>query len=77
MTGSVGKTTAKEMVAAVLSQRYSVLKTAENLNNELGVPLTLLSLREEHEVAVVEMGISDFGEMRRLSADGTAGYCAL
>ena len=67
VTGSVGKTTAKEMVAAVLSMRFNVLKTPENLNNELGVPLTLLSLREEHEAAVVEMGISDFGEMRRLA----------
>ncbi|SHI21985.1 UDP-N-acetylmuramoyl-tripeptide--D-alanyl-D-alanine ligase [Sporobacter termitidis DSM 10068] len=67
VTGSVGKTTAKEMVAAVLSQKFNVLKTPENLNNEIGVPLTLLSLREEHEAAVVEMGISDFGEMRRLS----------
>lgn len=65
--GSVGKTTAKEMTAAVLSQKYNVLKTPENLNNEIGVPLTLLSLREEHSVAVVEMGISDFGEMSRLA----------
>ena len=67
VTGSVGKTTAKEMTAAVLSSKYNVLKTPENLNNELGVPLTLLSLREEHEAAVIEMGISDFGEMSRLA----------
>ena len=67
VTGSVGKTTAKEMVAAVLSEKYCVLKTAENLNNEIGVPLTLLSLREDHEVAVVEMGINSFGEMSRLA----------
>ena len=65
--GSVGKTTAKEMCADVLSRSMSVLKTPANLNNEIGVPLTLLSLREEHEAAVVEMGISDFGEMRRLA----------
>lgn len=65
--GSVGKTTAKEMCAAVLAREYAVLKTPANLNNEIGVPLTLLSLREEHEAAVVEMGISDFGEMRRLA----------
>ena len=64
--GSVGKTSTKEMTAAVLSQKYNVLKTPENLNNEIGVPLTLLSLREEHEAAIVEMGISDFGEMSRL-----------
>ena len=66
VTGSVGKTTAKEMTAAVLSRKYNVLKTEENLNNELGVPLMLLKLGEEHEAAVIEMGISDFGEMSRL-----------
>ena len=68
ITGSVGKTTAKEIIAAVLSEKYCVLKTEMNLNNELGVPLTLLSLEEKHEVAVIEMGISDFGEMSRLAA---------
>lgn len=68
VTGSVGKTTAKEMTACVLAQKYNVLKTPENLNNEIGVPLTLLSLQAEHEVAVIEMGISDFGEMSRLGA---------
>ncbi len=67
IVGSVGKTTAKEMVSAVLSQRFSVLKTEKNLNNELGVPLTLLRLREGHQAAVIEMGISDFGEMARLA----------
>jgi UDP-N-acetylmuramoyl-tripeptide--D-alanyl-D-alanine ligase len=67
VTGSVGKTTAKEMTAAVLSQKYNVLKTTANLNNELGVPLTLLSLGEEHEAAVIEMGISNFGEMSRIA----------
>jgi UDP-N-acetylmuramoyl-tripeptide--D-alanyl-D-alanine ligase len=85
ITGSVGKTTSKEMTAAVLSEKYNVLKTTANLNNELGVPLTLLSLREEHTAAVIEMGISDFGEMRRLSRMvrpninlmTTIGYCHL
>ncbi len=67
VTGSVGKTTAKEMCASVLSQRFCTLKTEKNFNNELGVPLTLFRLREEHELAVVEMGVSDFGEMRRLT----------
>ena len=67
ITGSVGKTTAKEMTAAVLSKKYAVLKTLKNLNNEIGVPLMLLSLRAEHEAAVIEMGISEFGEMTRLS----------
>jgi len=68
ITGSVGKTTTKELVAAVLGAKYHVLKTEKNLNNELGVPLTLLSLTEKHEAAVIEMGISDFGEMSRLAA---------
>jgi len=67
VTGSVGKTTAKELTASVLSQKYCVLKTQLNLNNEIGVPLTLLSLRDGHEAAVIEMGISDFGEMSRLA----------
>ncbi len=67
VTGSVGKTTAKEMCAAVLSQRFNTLKTEGNFNNELGVPLTLFRLRAEHELAVVEMGVSHFGEMRRLT----------
>ncbi|MCL2588977.1 MAG: UDP-N-acetylmuramoyl-tripeptide--D-alanyl-D-alanine ligase, partial [Oscillospiraceae bacterium] len=67
ITGSVGKTSTKEMMAAVLSEKFLVHKTAGNLNNELGVPMTLLGLREEHEAAVIEMGISDFGEMTRLT----------
>ena len=67
ITGSVGKTTAKEMVASVLAQRYDVHKTAGNFNNDLGVPLTLFGLREEHGAAVVEMGVSHFGDMARLA----------
>ena len=67
ITGSVGKTSTKEMVATVLSEKFLTHKTVGNLNNELGVPLTLLALREEHEAAVIEMGISDFGEMTRLT----------
>ena len=67
VTGSVGKTTAKEMIAAVLSAGLNTLKTSANLNNELGVPLTLLQLQEEHQTAVIEMGISEFGEMARLA----------
>lgn len=67
ITGSVGKTSTKEVVSYVLSARYNVVKTAGNFNNEVGVPLTLLSIRDEHEIAVVEMGISDFGEMTRLT----------
>lgn len=67
VTGSVGKTTAKEMTAAVLSQRFNVLKTEKNHNNELGLPMTLFRLTDQHEVAVLEMGISFFGEMDRIS----------
>lgn len=67
ITGSVGKTSTKEFIATVLSEKYQVLKTIDNYNNEVGVPLTLLQIREEHEAAVIEMGISDFGEMHRLS----------
>ena len=67
ITGSVGKTTVKEMVACALGARFCVLKTPENLNNELGVPLVLLSLEERHEAAVIEMGASEFGELGRLA----------
>ncbi len=68
VTGSVGKTTAKEMVASVLSQRWNTLKTEKNFNNQLGVPLTLFRLEPEHEAAVVEMGVSHFGDMAPLAA---------
>jgi len=67
ITGSVGKTSTKEFIAGVLSEKYRVLKTEGNYNNEIGVPLTLLRIRPEHTAAVIEMGISDFGEMHRLS----------
>ncbi len=67
IAGSVGKTSTKEMVASVLAQKYKVLKTAGNFNNEIGMPLTLLRIRQEHEAAVIEMGINHFGEMERLT----------
>ena len=66
ITGSVGKTTTKDMIAAVLSQKYRVLKTAENFNNDIGTPLTLLGLDHTHEVAVIETGMNHFGEIRYL-----------
>lgn len=66
IVGSVGKTSTKEIVAAVLSAHYEVLHTEGNLNNEVGVPLTIFRIRDAHEVAVVEMGISNFGEMDRI-----------
>ena len=67
ITGSVGKTSTKEMIYAVLSQKYKVAKTQGNFNNEIGVPLTIFSIEDDSEIAVIEMGISDFGEMERLS----------
>lgn len=67
IVGSVGKTSTKEMVAAVLSKKFKVTKTKGNFNNEIGLPLTILDIRDEHEVAVVEMGISGFDEMTRLA----------
>lgn len=63
ITGSVGKTSTKELTAAVLSQRYRTLKSEGNQNNEIGVPLTLLNLRESHERAVIEMGMYSQGEI--------------
>ena len=66
VVGSSGKTTTKEMCASVLAQRFNTLRTEGNLNNELGVPLTLFRLDAATEAAVVELGISDFGEMTRL-----------
>lgn len=68
ISGSVGKTSTKEIIASVLSQKYKVHKTEGNFNNEIGLPLTIFKIREEHQVAVLEMGISDFGEMHRLAA---------
>ncbi|MBR2783812.1 MAG: UDP-N-acetylmuramoyl-tripeptide--D-alanyl-D-alanine ligase [Firmicutes bacterium] len=67
ISGSVGKTTAKEMIAAVLKEKFSVLMTEKNLNNDLGVPLTVCRLDDSFDVAVIEMGISDFGEMDYLA----------
>ena len=66
ITGTNGKTTTKELIAAVLQKRYNVLYTQGNLNNHIGVPLTLLGLTEEHEMAVVEMGANHPGEIRTL-----------
>lgn len=67
VTGSVGKTTTKELIAAILARRLRVHKSAGNLNNQYGVPLTLLGLEPEHEVAVVEMAMSAPGEIARLA----------
>lgn len=67
VTGSNGKTTTKEMVAAILATRGPVLKTKGNLNNEVGVPLTLFGLGPEHRAAIVEMGMNHRGEIDRLT----------
>lgn len=77
ITGSVGKTSTKEMIASVLEQKYCVLKTAGNYNNEIGLPLTVFQLTEAHEIAILEMGISDFGEMHRLTKIARPDVCVI
>ena len=67
ITGSVGKTSTKEMVSAALSANFNVWKTKGNLNNEIGAPLTIFGIESCHSAAVIEMGISEFGEMKILS----------
>lgn len=68
ITGSVGKTTTKEMIASVLGARFRVLKTQGNFNNDIGAPLTLLGLTGEHQAAVIETGMNHFGEIEYLGA---------
>lgn len=77
ITGSVGKTSTKEFIASTLATHYNVLKTEGNFNNEVGLPLTVLRIRDDVEVAVLEMGISDFGEMHRLSAIAKPDICVI
>ncbi len=67
VTGSVGKTTMKEMAAQALSARFSVHKTAGNQNSQVGVPMTIFGIKKEHTAAVVEMGVSMPGEMARIA----------
>ncbi|MCF8720006.1 UDP-N-acetylmuramoyl-tripeptide--D-alanyl-D-alanine ligase [Nitrospina gracilis] len=67
VTGTNGKSTTKEMIAAITNTQFKTLKTQGNLNNHIGLPLTLLNLTREHEVAVLEMGMSAAGEIRRLA----------
>ena len=66
VTGSVGKTSTKDLIASVVSQKYNTLKTKGNYNNEIGLPLTILGLTDE-EAMVVEMGMNHFGEIRKLT----------
>ncbi|MCR4706040.1 MAG: UDP-N-acetylmuramoyl-tripeptide--D-alanyl-D-alanine ligase [Lachnospiraceae bacterium] len=77
ITGSVGKTSTKEFIAGTLSAKYTVLKTEGNYNNDIGVPQTLLRIRDTDEVAVVEMGINHFGEMRLLSSMVKPDICVM
>ena len=77
ITGSVGKTSTKEMIAATLGVRYRVLKTEGNFNNAIGLPLTIMRLKADDEIAVLEMGISDFGEMSLLSSMARPDICVI
>lgn len=77
ITGSVGKTSTKEFIAGVLGEKYKVWKTQGNFNNEIGMSLTILGIREEHEIAVLEMGISHFGEMHELSKIARPDICVM
>ena len=77
VTGSVGKTSTKEVIASVLKEKYRTLKTQGNFNNELGLPLTVFRLRDEDQIAVLEMGISDFGEMTRLTRIARPDTCVI
>jgi UDP-N-acetylmuramoyl-tripeptide--D-alanyl-D-alanine ligase len=67
LTGSNGKTTTKEMIAAVLSEKYQVLKNIGNLNNHVGVPISLLDITNGHDIAIIEMGTNHRGEIARLA----------
>jgi UDP-N-acetylmuramoyl-tripeptide--D-alanyl-D-alanine ligase len=69
ITGSNGKTTSKELIEAVLAKKYNVFATQGNLNNHIGVPLSLLSIQKEHEIAIIEMGANHVGEI--------ASYCKM
>lgn len=75
ITGSVGKTSTKEVIASVLSKKFRVCKTQGNFNNEIGVPLTVFSIKETDEIAVLEMGINHFGEMHRLAEIAMPDVC--
>ena len=74
ITGTNGKTTTKELTATVLSKKYNTLHTQGNLNNHIGVPLTLLNLTKEHEMAVIEMGANHVGEIHKLSTIAEPDY---
>lgn len=77
ITGSVGKTSCKEMIASVLSEKYHVLKTEGNLNTETGLPITLYGLEKEHQVVVLEMGMQGLGEIAHLTQIASPDYAAI
>ena len=77
ITGSVGKTTTKEMVALALSAGRNVMKTEGNFNSQIGLPLTMFTLQKSHQAAVIEMGMSNFGEMSRLAQIAAPDYAVV
>ncbi len=74
ITGTNGKTTTKELITSVLSQEYNVISTFGNLNNHIGVPLTILRIKKEHEIAVIEMGANHIGEIKFLAEIAQPNY---
>ena len=77
ITGSVGKTTTKDFISLVMSKKFKTLKTKKNFNNEIGLPMTLFNLTSEHEAAVIEMGMSNLGEISRLSLTAKPNMCVI
>ncbi len=77
ITGSVGKTTTKEIVASILSEKYNVIKTEGNFNNGIGLPLTIMSIKPDTEVAVIEMGMNHEGELRLLASIARPTMCIM
>ena len=77
ITGSNGKTSAKDMIASVLSEKYKVIKTIGNFNNEIGLPITIFNIDETTEVVVLEMGMNHMGEISRLSKIARPNYAVI
>ena len=77
VTGSVGKTSTKDIIASVVSQKYKTLKTIGNNNNNIGLPFTILKLKEDDEIMVLEMGMNHFGEISLLSKIAKPNICII
>lgn len=77
ITGSVGKTSTKEMISSVLAEKYNILKTEGNFNNEIGLPLTIFRLRQKHQIAILELGISHLGDMTKLARIAKPDVCVI